>query len=55
MSDDLRVGWVNGNQQWMILGGGLPPLAAWDGFESREAALREARSLAEDLGVEVKS
>jgi hypothetical protein len=49
----LRVEWVNGNQQWMIVGGGLPRGAAWDGFDSREEALREARAIAEDICVEV--
>jgi hypothetical protein len=51
----LRVEWVNGNQQWMILGGGLPAGAAWDGFETREEAIAEAYAIAADIDVEVLS
>jgi hypothetical protein len=49
----LRVEWVNGNQQWMILGGGLPDGAAWAGFDTRADAMAEAHAIAEDIGVEV--
>jgi hypothetical protein len=49
----LRVEWVNGNQQWMILGGGLPAGAAWDGFDTLGEALAEAYAIADDIGVEV--
>jgi hypothetical protein len=46
----IRVEWANGNQQWCIVGGGLPQGACWDSFDSRDAAEREARELAQDIG-----
>jgi hypothetical protein len=51
-SDQISVEWANGNQQWMVVGGGLPSPGAWSGHDSRADALIEAHALAEELGCE---
>lgn len=51
--DSLRVEWCAGNQQWVVLGGGLPAGTAWAGYASCAAALREANAIADDIGVKV--
>lgn len=50
---NLRVEWSNGNQKWVVLGGGLPANAAWNEFDRRDEALAEALLIADDLCVEV--
>lgn len=53
MSNQLYVQWSAANQQWMVLGGGLPQGTAWAGFDSRDDAVTEASEVAEDIGVDV--
>lgn len=54
-SNQIAVEWSNGNQQWCIIGGGLPFGACWSAHASLNEAIREADALADEMGFEVAS
>lgn len=51
----IRVIWVEANQAWCVVGGGLPRGAAWSMHDQQHHAETAARELADDLGLEVQS
>lgn len=49
---NIYIKWVEGNQAWCVMGGNLPRGAAWAMHDQQHHAERDARELADDLGVE---